>query len=186
MSCLTGWAVIEFSEVVKRLAPAWEKIVEQKKCHGRKSHVATLQDRVLCVLIYYRTYLIHIFWGYLFNLHNSNICRLLKKWNLYWQKVIKIKKDRSMTSDKILGLLVGATEQPTQRLQESLKCKKSYFSKKQMTTMKIEIVMESSEHFLTHAFHPIRRGSSAGKQCSRRCSAYYFKYKISFYKLSLV
>lgn len=141
---LSGLTVIEFQKVIKRLDSAWEKIVEQKKCHGRKSHVSTLEDKVLCVLIYYRTYITHTFLGNLFNLHNSNICRLLKNMEPLLAKKMKIKKDRSLTSDKILQLLVDATEQPIQRPQERKKRKKSYSGKKKITTMKTEIVMESS------------------------------------------
>ena len=141
---LSGLTVIEFQEVVKKLSPGWEKIVEQKKSHGRNSHVATLEDKVLCVLIYYRTYITHTFLGYLFNLHNSNICRLLKKMEPLLAKKIKIKKDRTLTPDKILELLVDATEQPIQRPQEAKKRKQSYSGKKKMTTIKTEIVMESS------------------------------------------
>lgn len=64
-------------------------------------------------------------------------------------KKIKIKKDRSMTHDKILQLLVDATEQPIQRPQEQKKRKKSYSGKKKMTTIKTEIVMESSGPILS-------------------------------------
>ena len=59
-------------------------------------------------------------------------------------KKIKIKKDRTLTPDKILELLVDATEQPIQRPQEAKKRKESYSGKKKMITIKTEIVMESS------------------------------------------
>lgn len=52
---------------------------KQKKCHGRMSNLPTLEDKIFCVILYYRTYITHRFLGCLFNLHNANICRLLKK-----------------------------------------------------------------------------------------------------------
>ena len=50
-SQLTGLTVIEFEKVVKRLDPVWEKLVEQKKCHGRNSPVPGLSLLFLELLI---------------------------------------------------------------------------------------------------------------------------------------
>jgi len=65
---LTGLKVEEFQKIVEKVRQEWERIEKQKKCHGR---IGTLEDKILCVLIYYRTYITHPFLGYLFNLHNS-------------------------------------------------------------------------------------------------------------------
>lgn len=65
-------------------------------------------------------------------------------------KKIKIRKNRTMTPEKILQLLVDVTERPIQRPQEDRKKrKKSYSGKKKMTTMKTEIVMSSSSQILS-------------------------------------
>lgn len=146
---LTGLTVIEFQKVVDQVFPEWEKHIELKKCHGRRSHVPNLEEKIMCVLIYYRTYITHTFLGYLFNLHNSNICRLLRKMEPLLAKKVTITKDRLMTPDKILQLLVDVTEQPIQRPKEHKKRKRSYSGKKKMTTMKTEIVMESSGKILS-------------------------------------
>jgi hypothetical protein len=76
---LTGLKIIEFKKIVEQMRDDWAKIESSKKSHGRMSHIVTFEDKVLCVFIYYRTYITHTFLGYLFNLHNSNICRMLKK-----------------------------------------------------------------------------------------------------------
>ena len=76
---LTGMELKDFNKLIERLSKAWQVMQAKKKSHGRNSHLPTLEDKLLCVLIYYRTYITHTFLGYLFNLHNANICRLIKK-----------------------------------------------------------------------------------------------------------
>jgi hypothetical protein len=55
---LTGVKVDEFKEIVTRVKPVWDKVIEaQKKCQGRQSPLTTLEDKVLALLLYYRTYI---------------------------------------------------------------------------------------------------------------------------------
>lgn len=144
---LTGLKVKEFEEVINRVKSSWEFIEGKKKCHGRNSHLATFEDKVLCVMIYYRSYITHSFLGYLFNLHNSNICRLLKKIEPILARKVSIKKDRSLTSDKILKILADVTEQAIQRPKRGQR--KAYSGKKKQHTLKTEIVMEEGGRILS-------------------------------------
>jgi hypothetical protein len=57
-------------------------------------------------------------------------------------KKITIKKDRSLTSEKVLAILADVTEQATER--PKYKQKKSYSGKKKCHTIKNEIVMEAT------------------------------------------
>src|ERR1700733_12486047 len=139
---LSGLGIKEFEEVVERIREAWEKREAQKKCDGRSSHLATLEDKVLCLLIYYRTYISQFFLGYLFNLHSSNVSRLFKKLEPLLAKKTAIKKNRELTSDKVLELLVDVTEQRTQRPKNNQDRRKSYSGKKKACTIKTEIVIE--------------------------------------------
>lgn len=139
---LVGLSVEQFKEVVKKVRPEWEKLEKQKQCEGRPSNLDTLADKVLCVLIYYRTYMTHTFLGYLVNLHNSNICRLLKKLEPLLAKKITIKKDRSLTYEKVVKILADVTEQTTQRPKAGQK--RYYSGKKKNHTIKTEIVIEES------------------------------------------
>ncbi len=66
---LTGVSIEEFRELVERIKPDWELIKESKKCDGRTSQLSTIEDQVLCTLLYYRTYNSQEFLGFLFNLH---------------------------------------------------------------------------------------------------------------------
>lgn len=137
---ITGVSIKEFAAIVQEVRP-YEKEEAKKLGHGRNSHLPTLEDKLVCLLIYYRTYITHIFLGYLFNLHESNICRLLKKIESLLANKITITKDRSLTSDKVLELLADVTEQPTQR--PIKKQKRSYSGKKKRHTIKTELVMQA-------------------------------------------
>ncbi|QOD37833.1 transposase family protein [Candidatus Wolbachia massiliensis] len=146
---ITGLKIEEFEKIVKKVRPEWEKLEKQKKRHGRTAKLPTLEDKMLCVILYYRTYITHRFLGCLFNLHNANICRLLKKIEPLLAKKITIKKDRTLTPERILKVLADVTEQQIQQPKESKKRKRSYSGKKKMTTMKTEIVIEESGQILS-------------------------------------
>lgn len=151
---LTGVGVKEFKEIVSKVRPMWEiEVLDQKKSLGRPSHLESLEDKLLCVFIYYRTYVTHEFIGFLFNLHNSNICRLFKVLEPLLSRVIKITKDRSLTKEKILELIIDVTEQPIQRPKRRKnigkrtpknKQKLFYSGKKKRHTVKKEIVITES------------------------------------------
>jgi hypothetical protein len=136
---LTGVSLATFEQILTRIEPGFAEIAAQKLLPGRPSRLASNEDKLLCVLLYYRTYVSHVFMGYLFNLHNSNICRLIKKVEPLLAKQVSIKKDRSLTAEKVLKLLADVTETPTQR--PTNKQKKSYSGKKKRHTI-TEIVME--------------------------------------------
>ncbi|MFT0820030.1 transposase family protein [Wolbachia endosymbiont of Nasonia vitripennis] len=129
---VTGLKIEEFEKVVGKVRPEWEKVQEQKKYHGRTSRLPVLEDKILCIILYYRTYITYRFLSYLFNLHNSNICRLLKKMEPLLAKEISIKKDRTITPERILKILADVTEQPIQRPKDRKKRKLSYSGKKKI------------------------------------------------------
>ena len=124
---LTGTTVCEFQQIVSRVNPLWERTVEQgKKRHGRTGKLKTLEDKLLALLVYYRTYITHEFIGYLVGLYNANICRLFKKREPFVASKIKIKKDRSLTQEEIIKILADVTEQPTQRPRKKISRKKLF------------------------------------------------------------
>ena len=112
---LTGLSVQEFAEMVDKVRPAYLKWEDKKKASGRPSGFASLEDKLLCMMMYYRTYITHTFLGYLFNVHNANVCRMFKVLESMVAKVIHIKKDRTLTQDKVMAILADVTEVSTQR-----------------------------------------------------------------------
>lgn len=138
---LTGVSITEFRELVERIRPDWELLLEAKKCDGRTAHLATIEDQTLCTLLYYRTYNSQEFLGFLFDLHESNVCRLLKKIEPLLAKKITIKKDRSLTPEKIMKLITDATEIKIQRPKNKNGQKKFYSGKKKTHTIKSEMTI---------------------------------------------
>ncbi len=136
---LTGVKIEEFKELVERVRPGWVLIQKAKKCDGRTSQLPTIEDQILCTLLYYRTYNSQEFLGFLFDLHESNVCRLLKKIEPLMAKKITIRKDRSLTPEKIMKLITDATEIKIQRPKTGQK--KFYSGKKKTHTIKSEMTM---------------------------------------------
>ena len=156
---LTGVKVKEFETICVRLNPLWKAEIEAKKsCVGRQSKLKTLADKVVALLIYYRTYITQEFLGYLFDIDKANLCRLFKKLEPLLAKKITIKKDRSLTPEKIIKLLADVTEQPIQRPKQSKKRKQTYSGKKKRHTQKVEIVMQENGKIIniSHS-HPGRK-----------------------------
>lgn len=144
---LTGVTVEKFSEIAQSVQPLWEsKIESKKKKHGRTGNLKNFEDKLLALLLYYRTYITHEFIGYLVGLDNSNVCRLFKRLEPLMAKKIVIKKDRTLTQDEVIKILVDVTEQPTQRPKR--KQKKFYSGKKKRHTLKAEIVMQDDGKIL--------------------------------------
>jgi len=156
---LSGVKLSEFVEICHRLKPLWEEAVEKRKRrHGRTRCLKTLEDRILALLLYYRTYITHEFIGYLFGLHNSNVCRLFKRLEPLMAKKITIKKDRTLTEEEVLKLLVDVTEQSIQRPKQAKRCKKTYSGKKKRHTSKVELVMAETGKILSLSHtHPGRK-----------------------------
>lgn len=142
---LTGLKLEEFAEICARVRPYWEEKVEsKKKCVGRRSSLQNLEDKLVALFIYYRTYITHEFLGYLFGLHNANISRWFKKLEPLVARKISIQKDRSLTPEAIIKILADVTEQPIQRPKKKSRRQKTYSGKKKKHTQKVEIVMEAN------------------------------------------
>jgi hypothetical protein len=156
---MAGVKISEFEETCQRVKPLWEeKVLAKKKCEGRYSKLNTLEDKILALLMYYRTYVTHEFIGYLFNVDKANVCRPFKKLEPLMAKKITIKKDRSLTPEKIIKLLADVTEQPIQRPKKKSKRQQTYSGKKKRHTQKVELVMQEDGKIinLSHS-HPGRK-----------------------------
>ena len=50
---LTGVKIEEFRELAERIKSDWGEIQESKKRDGRTAQLSTIEDQVLCTLLYY-------------------------------------------------------------------------------------------------------------------------------------
>ena len=135
---LTGMSVKEFTCVLEKMRTALDKAFKPR---GRQRKLATHEDRVLLLLIYYRCYCTHEFLGYFVGLDDSNVCRLFQRVEPLMAKKVHIKKDRTLTEEKIAKLLTDVTEQPIQRPKNKKDRKRYYSGKKKRHTQKMELTM---------------------------------------------
>jgi len=134
---LTGVTVKEFGLMLDEIREDYCRWEDSKSPVGRHSNFGGLEDKLLCLLIYYRTYITHTFLGYLFGVHNSNVCRMFKVLEPMVAKRLGIKKDRRLNQDQVMAILSDVTEINTQR--PKYQQKHYYSGKKKRHTLKSEI-----------------------------------------------
>ena len=133
---LTGLSLEEFVEVISLV----EKTMDQAfPSMGRKRKVDCHEDRLILIMLYYRAYVTHEFIGYLVGLDETNVCRLFARIEPILAKHLPIKKDRTLSEETVLSLLVDVTEQPIQRPKRKKTRKQYYSGKKKRHTQKVEI-----------------------------------------------
>ena len=135
---VTGVKLGEFYKIVEKVRPIWNEQQASKKCHGRSSHLKTLENEILLVLFYYRCYISHFMLGMHFDLDASNVCRHLKRMEPMMARAIHIEKNRVLSAEELDKILIDATEIQTQR--PTKKQRKYYSGKKKKHTQKIEIM----------------------------------------------
>jgi len=166
----TGFDIFQFKVLSSRLRPLWEE-EELKRLSrknriraiggGRKYHLSTIEDKLLLILIFYRTYCIYEILGWMFNLDPSNICRLIKKLTPLVEKaadpslrlafkIIRHKRKRLgfeefiRTYPDIVELVIDSTEQKRRRPKNKKKQKNFYSGKKHQHGLKTQIIVTRS------------------------------------------
>lgn len=106
---------------------------------GRKPALP-LDDRLLMLLIYYRTYVPHTFLGFLFGLDDSNVSRSNRRLEPLLAGVFRIPERKvELTPEEIRELFFDSTERPTCR---PVRGQKRYYSgKKRRHTLKTQVVV---------------------------------------------
>lgn len=147
---LTGITAEKFDEIYEQLEPKYQEFNRKRlenKNKNRKRRVGAgsqfklaLEDRLLMLLIYYRTYSTHIFLGFLFNIDDSNVSRNINPLQPLLAKIFKIpEKKITMSEDEITDLFFDGTEQQTNRPKKGQK--KWYSGKKKRHTIKHQVVV---------------------------------------------
>lgn len=133
-----GITVALFEEVMEQLKPLWEKEIKGVYKGPGRNFKMTLEDIVLMALIYYRTYTSMVWIGFLFNLNESNVSRLITRVEPLLARIMTINKDRILSEEDVQQCLIDASEQKTQR-PSSVDQKPYYSGKKKQHTIKTEI-----------------------------------------------
>ena len=134
---LFGVTPEQFEKIIIRVRPIWQKrVIDIYKGPGRL-YALNLEDMVLMLLLYYRSYIIQEFVGYLFRLEKSNVSRIIKKLEPILAKVMAISKEKKLSKEEVDSIIVDAFEQPIERPKKG---QKDYYSgKKKRHTVKSEI-----------------------------------------------
>src|SRR3954471_18886569 len=145
---LTGITPAAFDRLLAQLTPRHERADARRKGRpgrrrrpgaGRK-HAPTLSDRLLMLLIYYRTYTTHAFLGFLFGIDDSAVGRNINPLQPLLAGIFRIPERRiKLDPEDMRELFFDATERPTRRPTEG---QKAYYSgKKKRHTLKTQVVV---------------------------------------------
>lgn len=136
-SRLFGISVSDFEEISQKVAPAWKKIVESKYKRPGRNYKMPLEERILMLLLYYRSYVTQAFLGYVFDIDDSRVCRIIRICEPILARIMDISKIKKISQEEIETLIIDTTEQPIERPQYD---QKPYYSgKKKRHTLKTEI-----------------------------------------------
>jgi IS5 family transposase len=134
---LFGVSVLQFELIMKRVHPLWKKKVLARYQRPGRDFKLDLEDMVLMVLLYYRSYVTQMFVSFLFGIDDSRVCRLIQKIEPLLAKVMALSKARSLSQKEVESLIIDAAEQALERPKKGQK--KYYSGKKKRHTLKTEI-----------------------------------------------
>jgi hypothetical protein len=144
---LTGITPAAFDGLLAELAPRYEAADARRKDRpGRKrkpgagrKHALPLSDRLLMLLLYYRTYTTHAFLGFLFGVDDSAVGRNINPLQPLLAGIFRIPERRiRLDPEEIRELFFDATERPTRRPGRG---QRAYYSgKKGRHTLKNQVV----------------------------------------------
>jgi hypothetical protein len=145
---LTGITPSAFDDLLAQLAPLYEAADARRKARpgrkrkpgGGRKHSLALADRLLMLLIYYRTYVSHAFLGFLFGLDDSAVGRNINPLQPLLAAIFRIPERRvELAEDEIRELFFDATERPTRRPRRGQR--EFYSGKKKRHTIKAQVVV---------------------------------------------
>lgn len=142
---LTGLTPQKFIELLASLTPLWEESENKRLSRpDRKRAIGAGNKRKLNVdqalfllLLYYRTYVNHVFIGMLGGIDDSNVGRYFGKMEPLLAKKFRIPERKiDLSEQEILELIIDATEQETERRKGT-----AYSGKKKRQTIKTQIAV---------------------------------------------
>ncbi len=164
----TGLTVNQFIILVNRLKPLWKEIefnrlFRQNRIRsiggGRQYRLKTTEDKLLLILLWYRTYTIYELLGWIFNLDGTNIGRMINKVTPLIEKVadynlvsvlknINKKRKKIRNWDEFVNkfpdlaeIIIDATEQRRKRPVNNKKQRNFYSGKKHAHSLKTQIAV---------------------------------------------
>jgi hypothetical protein len=134
---LFGISPHQFEIIFQKVQPLWEATLKKEYKRRGRDYKLGLEDMILMLLLYFRSYITQLFIGYLWSIDDSRVCRIIKKLEPILAEVMKIQKEKHLKKEDVEFLLIDATEQPCERPQKDQKV--YYSGKKKRHTLKTEI-----------------------------------------------
>jgi len=174
---MTGLTLEQFQTLTNRLTPLWEqaertRLSQRVRQHaigqGTKYKLATMADKLLCLLVFYRFYLTDELLGCLLGLDASNVCRLQQRLEPLieqaadptlglslrrrlppgvkkigtWEKLLEVCPD-------FADVVTDATEQPRQRPPRRTQ-RRWYSGKRKRHTVKTQLTISRPRGRILH------------------------------------
>ena len=174
---MTGLTLDQFQEFTARLTPLWEqaeqtRLSQRRRQHaigqGRKYKLATMADKLLCVLAFYRFYLTDELLGWLVGLDASTVCRLQQRLEPLLEqaadpslglslrrrlppgaKKIGTVEELLQVCPEFAEIITDATEQPRQRPPRRTQ-RRWYSGKKKRHTIKTQLTVSRPRGRILH------------------------------------
>ena len=159
---LTGITPVAFDQLLAELTPRHERAElrrktrrpRQRKPGAGPKRKLLLADRLLMLLIDYRTDTTHAFLGFLFGIDNSAVCRNINPLQPLLAGIFRIPERKvELEPDEIRELFFDATERPIPR--PSRRQARFYSGKKKRHTVKHQVVV-------------VRKRKTPGRKVQRR------------------
>jgi hypothetical protein len=145
---LTGITPAAFDRLLAELEPRYAAADARRKARpdrrrkagGGRKHTLDLTDRLLMLLMYYRTYTTHVFLGFLFGVDDSAVGRNINPLQPLLAGIFRIPERRvELDPEDIEELFFDATERPIPRPTRGQK--RYYSGKKRRHTVKTQVVV---------------------------------------------
>jgi len=171
---LSGIRLEDFNKLVKDTYPLWLKSeYDRLSREGRKRAIGAgrkyeldFPAQLLMCLIYYRTYISHVFLGLVFGVSSPTVCRvnramthLLAGHFCMPEREIRLNDEEK---DNLLYLMVDGTERPIHRSKKPGKRRKNYSGKKKRHTKVHQIITDNNKRIL--AVGPAQEGRKHDKR----------------------
>ena len=159
---LTGITPEAFDLLLAELEPRYQQAdtkrrtrrPRQRKPGAGRKFALPLADRLLMLLMYYRTYTTHALLGFLFGIDDSSVCRNINPLQPLLAGIFRIPERRiELEPDEIRELFFDATERAIPR--PTRRQKRFYSGKKRRHTLKHQVVV-------------VRKRKSPGRAGQRR------------------
>src|SRR5215207_7790916 len=147
---LTGITPEAFDQLLTELEPLYQRADTKRKTRparrrkpgaGRK-FALPLTDRLLMLLMYYRTYTTHAFLGFLFGVDDSAVCRNINPLQPLLAGIFRIPERRvELNEDEVRELFFDCTEQAVNRPGPGRGQRAYYSGKKKRHTAKHQVVV---------------------------------------------